>query len=365
MGAIGFLKKQPPPVIVLLGFLLVAVLGFADYITGPELFFLEFYLIPVLLVAWFVGERAALGISIASAVCWFIDEVVERPPHQQPAVVYLNVGTKLFVFILFTHMVLAFKKALEREKIAEKERIDREIEIAKQVQERLLPQSVPPMKTLDYVGICKPVFGVGGDYFDFLQLEQDHVAIAVGDVSGKGISSALLMASFQGMLHSHTLHRPNELAELIGDLNRIMFAFTDRKRFVSFFYAVYDDKSRRLNYVNAGHNPPMIFRKNSSNGPIKLDSTGVVIGLFPNASYTEQSLQLCEGDILVCFTDGITEAMNLNEEEYTEERLIEVISQNQEKSACDLRDLILDHVHTFSGEAPQRDDETLVVVRVL
>src|SRR5262249_32248291 len=153
-------------------------------------------------------------------------------------------------------MVLAFKHSLEREKQATEENIRREIEIAREIQERLLPQSVPPMNTLDYVGICKPVFGVGGDYYDFIPIEKGKLAIAVGDVSGKGISSALLMATFKGMLHSHASIRKNQVRDLISDLNLYMYSFTDSKRFVTFFYALYDDCSRRLTYVNAGHNPP-------------------------------------------------------------------------------------------------------------
>jgi phosphoserine phosphatase RsbU/P len=364
MRFVDFLKRQRPSLIVFSALVLVTILGFADYVTGPEIFFLQFYLIPILLVGWFVGEAAAAGILAASAIFWFIDEVVGRAPHSQPSVVYLNIGAKILLFLVFNRMVLALKASLEREKLAAEEWNRRELEIAHEVQERLLPQSGPPMTTLDYVGICKPVFGVGGDYYDFIPLEERKLAIAVGDVSGKGISSALLMAMLKGMLHSHALHRKNEVAALIRDLNRYMYSFTDSKRFVTFFYGLYDDESRTLRYVNAGHNPPLIFR-DGKKCALRLEPTASVIGLFPQAEYAERTAQLYPGDTLVCFTDGVTEAMNVTEEEFGEDRLIQIVNNNGYESACGLRDLILSEVSRFAGNAVQHDDETLVVARIL
>src|SRR5262249_39774301 len=160
-------------------------------------------------------------------------------------------------------LVTVFKDALEREKQAEQERIQREIEIARQVQETLLPQSLPPMNTIDYCGVCRPAFGIGGDYYDFLPIDRGRLAIAVGDVSGKGISSALLMASLQGILRSKTSTDGVHVSSLISELNRLMMSSGGGSRYVTFFYGVYDDTTRCLKYVNAGHNPPLVFRKNS------------------------------------------------------------------------------------------------------
>lgn len=376
MRFVDFLNKQPSVAILLFGLLLVGALGFADYATGPEMFFLEFYLLPVLLVAWFAGERAGILVSVASAVSWFIDEVVGRSPHSQPAVPYWNVGVKFLVFVFFTHMVMVFKEALERERRAEQETVRREMEIARQVQKRLFPQILPPMSTLDYAGMCMPANGVGGDYYDFLELGDTRLAIAVGDVSGKGISSALLMASLQGMWRSHAFLRSNEVSNMMAELNHFLFASTDKKRFVTFFSGVYDDSSRRLTYVNAGHNPPMILRTDLSGisehwqphaacQVRRLEASGIVLGVLPNAAYTESTVDLFPGDVLVCFTDGVTEAVNANGEEFGEERVLSLVASHLNLPAVELQDLILENVRTFAGPQPQHDDITLAVLRVV
>jgi len=365
MGLTIFLRSQPRPLIFAFGLALVLFLGLADYVTGPELFFLEFYLVPVFLVAWFVGESAALFLTVASAISWFVDEVVGRSPYSKPAIPYWNVAFKFLVFAFFIHLVTIFKDALEREKQAEQERIHREIEIARQVQETLLPQTLPPMNTIDYCGICRPAFGIGGDYYDFLPIDCGRLGIAVGDVSGKGISSALLMASLQGILHSKTATDGVHASRLIGELNRLMISSGGGSRYVTFFYGIYDDAAKCLKYVNAGHNPPLVFRRNSTNGVTKLMPNGTVIGLIPDAVYTESQIQLQSGDIFVCYTDGISEAMDVKDQEFTEDRLIEVIQKHCSQSANQLRDTILKELEVFCGKASQRDDQTLVILRVL
>lgn len=365
MQAIELIHKQSRPVILASGLLLVFLLGVTDYVTGPELFFLEFYLLPVLLVAWFAGEYAGVAVSAASALCWFIDEAVGRSPSQAPAIPYWNVAIKFVVFVLFTHMVIAFKQALERQKQAEQEKLQHEIEIARQVQLRFFPQSLPPMKTLDYTGICKPALGVGGDYYDFIQLGPDKLGIAIGDVSGKGLSSALLMASLQGMLRSHAFQRAEAVAELISDMNQLLCASSDQNRYATFFYGLYNDSTRCLTYVNAGHNPPIIIRPSqNSSETLRLEEGGLVIGLFKNASYQKAGVQLSKGDVLLLFTDGVSEAMNVRGEEFTEDRLVSLVRGNVQLSAVSLRDLILEQVNSFAGQAPQHDDLTLVVVKV-
>lgn len=262
MRLLDWLRGRSRSVILMSSLLAVGLLGFTDYVTGPELFFLEFYLVPVLFAGWFAGETAGVLTSIASGVCWFADEVVGRSAHAQMVIPYWNVAVKLLVFVFLTHMMLVFKAALEREKLAEEERIKREIDITRQVQERLFPQVFPTMDTLDYTGICQPASGVGGDYYDFLQVGIRKLGIVISDISGKGISSALLMASLQGSLRSRAQLRGDSVDALVGDVNQFLHSATDPNKYATLFYCVYDDSTRSLTYVNAGHNPPFLFQSN-------------------------------------------------------------------------------------------------------
>ncbi len=144
--------------------------------------------------------------------------------------------------------------------VAEQEKLKLEIEFAKEVQAELFPQTLPQLKTLDYTGSCQPASGVGGDYYDFLLLAADQLGIALGDISGKGVSAALLMASLQALLRSHAPACGNRVDKLISEINRLMHASTGSSKYATFFYGLYDDRQRTLTYVNAGHNAPMLFR---------------------------------------------------------------------------------------------------------
>jgi len=274
--------------------------------------------------------------------------------------------------------------------VAEQEKLKREIEIAKEVQAQLFPQKLPPLRTLDYTGICQAARGVGGDYYDFLSLGVEKLGIALGDISGKGISAALLMASLQALLRSHAPLRLEAVDELVRDINRLLCASTDTSKYGTFFYGLYDDNFRTLTYVNAGHNPPMLFQslkdvvyRSASQAPAleslsslvlghagrgemkRLETGGTVIGLFPEACYQQETIQMHSGDILLIFSDGVSEAMNSREEEFGEARLAALINSHPQLSAVDLRDLILRQIAEFVKDAPQHDDVTLVVAKVV
>ena len=368
-------SKWPKPVIVFLGFVLVAILGVADYVTGPEIFFLEVYLLPVILVAWFVSERAGIFVSIASAVCWFVDDVVGRPPHAQPAVPYLNVSVKLLVFLLFIHVVVILKEALQREKLAEQRRLERDIEIAAQVQKRLFPELSLHLKRLDYAGICRPANKVAGDYYDFIPLDREKLAIALGDVAGKGLPSALLMASLHGMLRSFAVQYREDVVEIIHDVNALMCASTDRNKYATLFYGLYDDADQTLTYVNAGHNPPVLLRPtngHSKNGnghhsyaASMLPACGTVVGLFRDATHRKQTLRLERGDVLALYTDGIVEATNANDVEFGAEKLLNLLGSHLDLSAKALSEMVMDGVNEHTGNAVPQDDQTLVIIKAL
>jgi sigma-B regulation protein RsbU (phosphoserine phosphatase) len=252
--------------------------------------------------------------------------------------------------------------------IAQRERLNREVEIAREVQERLFPQEFPAVAGLDYCGACRPALGVGGDYYDFLLLPEDRLGIAIGDVSGKGISAALLMASLQASLRGQAMQGTNDLAPLMSNVNRLVYDASAENRYATFFYAQYEPATRKLTYVNAGHNPPMVFRKLGESGleVIRLDvAGGVVVGLLRDFQYSQACITLEPGDVLVGFTDGISEAMNSAEEEWSEDQLIEAVRARPHLSATEMIQYLVSCADSFAAGAKQHDDMTLVVVRVI
>jgi sigma-B regulation protein RsbU (phosphoserine phosphatase) len=251
--------------------------------------------------------------------------------------------------------------------MAQRERLAREVEIAREVQERLFPQTLPPIQGLDYAGFCRTALGVGGDYYDFLALPGHQLGFAVGDVAGKGISAALLMASLQASLRGETSHGTTDLSGLIGNLNKRVFEASTSNRYATFFYGQYTPETHRVDYVNAGHNPPILVRRNGAGWDVsELSATGTVVGLIMSSEYDQASVELSPGDYLVAFTDGISEAMNHDDDEWGEERLTETIRACAEASltAKETVKRILSAADTFVAGAKQHDDMTVVVLRV-
>ena len=249
------------------------------------------------------------------------------------------------------------------DEVAHRERLNREVEIAREVQERLFPQKLPPIAGLDYAGHCRPALGVGGDYYDFLALPKDRLGIAIGDVSGKGIAAALMMASLQASLRSEATRAPENLAAAVSSINRLVYEASASNRYATFFYGEYDPASGRFDYVNAGHNPPLLLDGGQRGTITRLEPGGTVIGLLENSEYEQGMVSLSPGDWLIAFTDGISEAMDLNDEEWGEDRLIEAIRSYRGDSAQELMIHLFAAATEFAGAAPQHDDMTLVVVR--
>ena len=242
---------------------------------------------------------------------------------------------------------------------------NRELDSAREVQQRLFPQSLPPIAGLDYAGACRPAGGVGGDYYDFIRLSDTELGIAIGDVSGKGISAALLMATLRAYLHGQIRHGAADPADVMVNLNRLVYESSPANRYATFFYAQYDSSTRRLEYVNAGHHPPLILRAcHDHQEVLRLDVGGPVIGLMPECAYVQQRVTLEVGDVLVLFTDGITEAMNAGGEEWGEERLNTAIAAHGARQAGQLIDHIMRTADEFVAGAAQYDDMTLIAARV-
>jgi phosphoserine phosphatase RsbU/P len=249
---------------------------------------------------------------------------------------------------------------------AQRERVNREMEIAREVQERLFPQEMPQISGATIAGHCRPALGVGGDYYDVFMLEDGRVGLAIGDVSGKGIAAALLMASLRASLRGVSLDNPRDFAKLMDKVNRLVYEASASNRYATFFFAAYDPQTRRLDCVNAGHNPPLVLRC-SANGraeTLRLEADGPVVGLLPGAPYTEQSVTLMPGGLLVLFTDGISEAMTRDDEEWGEERMIESAQNCRNKSAEAVLKHLFHDADVFTAGAPQHDDMTLLVLKL-
>jgi sigma-B regulation protein RsbU (phosphoserine phosphatase) len=253
--------------------------------------------------------------------------------------------------------------AIGRE-MAQRERLNRELEIAQEVQAHFFPQRLPTVPGLDYCGHCRPAREVGGDYYDFLELPEGRLGIAIGDVSGKGIGAALMMANLEASLRAQA-SVSHDLAELMKRVDKLIFEASSANHYATLFYAEYDPRNRQLSYVNAGHNPPVILRKSAPACEVlRLETGGPVIGLL-RQGYQQESLPLEPGDQVVLFTDGVSESMNARNEEWGEDRLIQLAKTCHGLPASETMTLILAAADAFAAGASQHDDMTLVVLRVI
>jgi len=249
---------------------------------------------------------------------------------------------------------------------AQRERVNREIEIAREVQERLFPQEMPKLPGATVAGHCRPAQGVGGDYYDVFPLQDGRLGLAIGDVSGKGISAALLMASLRASLRGVTLDNPRDFAKLMDKVNRLVYEASADNRYATFFFGALDPVTRVLECVNAGHNAPLVLRQKPGGGSeiLRVEADGPVVGLLPFAPYSEQSLQLQPGDLIVTYTDGISEAMTHADEEWGEERMMAAAASAREGNAEEVLRKIFAEADKFTAGAPQHDDMTVLILKL-
>lgn len=251
-------------------------------------------------------------------------------------------------------------------RIAEKERFFKELEIARSVQMRFLPQTVPNSPNLEIVSLCRPAMEVGGDYYDFIQIDENRMIILIGDVSGKGVSAAFYMTMIKGIIK--TLAKKIETpAQLLCEANEIFFENAPRDTFITLLFGIFDMKRRLLTFASAGHNPLIVWRKKQGKTEL-FNPRGIAIGFLHNPSpgkgIEEESITFDEGDLFVFYTDGVTEAMNGENEIFGEKRLKDVISQYHHLPPSQLEHRIVEAVSRFSGNSPQHDDFTMVIVKI-
>lgn len=246
------------------------------------------------------------------------------------------------------------------EKLEAERRAAHELDIATQVQARLFPQRLPAMRSLEYAGACVQTRRVGGDYYDFLDLGRERLGLVIGDIAGKGMPAALLMANLQANLRSQCAIAVDEPERLLQSVNRLFCENTADNAFATFFYSEFDDRTGRLRYANCGHLPGLLLRRDG--GVERLEAMAPVLGLFTEWECATAERRLLPGDLLAIYTDGITEAFNDRDEEFGEERLIGALRTHGDRRPSDLVAAILDEVRRFSPQE-QRDDITLIVAR--
>jgi len=245
---------------------------------------------------------------------------------------------------------------------AERERLLKELEIAKGIQQSFLPEDVPEIEGIELAASNISAWEVGGDFYDFIPIAKEKWGLVIADVSGKGIPAALFMALSRTLIRASTIGNPT-VANAIEKANELIFADSKSSMFVTLFYAIVDSQKMKLKYINAGHNPPLLFR--ASTGDVHLlKAEGIVLGVLEDIRLKEAEIELTRGDVVVLFTDGITDANNEKKEEFGEERLIKVIRENSTLSAQDLMVKIQGEVMAFAGEQPQFDDITLMILKV-
>jgi sigma-B regulation protein RsbU (phosphoserine phosphatase) len=246
----------------------------------------------------------------------------------------------------------------------EKERLQSEIAIASEVQTRLFPFQPPSARTIEMLGVCRPARSVSGDYYDYFAAAHGELAVALGDVAGKGISAALLMASIQSIMRTQlseggAVFTPSAI---VARLNRLLYANTSPEKYATFFFGLYNEQNRSLTYTNAGHLPPLLIQRD---GYRFLDVTGSVIGAFPSLVYEQQIILMEPGDLLVAYTDGITEPENEYGEDFGAIRLAEVVMRHRTAPPATIVDRVLEAVRNWDAASEQADDMTLMIVRSL
>lgn len=268
-----------------------------------------------------------------------------------------------FLSTLSNRVLVSLENVRLFEETLEKQRLEEEMAIAKEIQQRLLPGCFPESADYEIYGFNLPSRQVGGDYFDCITLENGSIALAIGDVSGKGVGASLLMSNLHAGLH--TLLQSNlPMNEMITRLNDLIYRNTNFDKFITFFYSEFDLINRTLTYVNAGHNPPLLYHDDGSFE--LLDKGGLIIGMLPGVIYETGMIALRAGDLLVAITDGVTEARSINDEMYDDFRLQALISRvfQLDISLHEIADILISEVETFCEGMPQADDITMLALKI-
>ncbi len=241
--------------------------------------------------------------------------------------------------------------------------LQKEIDIASNVQRRLFPQNPPKIAGLDFAALCRPAKGVGGDYYDFIAMPDGGMILTLGDVSGKGIAAAVLMASIQASIRTKVVEPPASLANLIEGFNKAIYSFSTSDKYSTLFVAQVDATGRKFRYVTAGQEPPVLLR---ADGTVEsLNVGGMPVGLVPFAKYEQGDLELGTGDVILICSDGVAEAMNADQEMLDNEAVEQLVRDYAALPAVEITQKVIEAVDAFANGAPQSDDITITVLRAV
>ncbi|NIR52429.1 SpoIIE family protein phosphatase [candidate division KSB1 bacterium] len=348
-------------------------LGYVDFVW----LFASYFLLS-LFFGWILIKFDLLTAIVAD---WLILSLPYAIPFLVSSSSFYQLHSKLFYGMMSLPLVIAVIGFIRRQRvrfsaelmpahirrITERERMSKELEIARNVQRSLLPKENPLVEGYDIAGVCIPALEVGGDYYDFFHLGDGRLGIAIGDVSGKGVPAAIYMTLTKGILQSHAseIFSPREV---LNKVNRQMYTNIERNSFVSMFYAVLDMRKHTIRFARAGHNPAILAHRSNDTNTL-LQPKGIAVGLADDTKFyeflEELEIKLENGDVLAFYTDGFTEASTKDGAEYGEERLERTISENKNGSASLIVQNIVRSVKRFVGNHPQHDDMTMVIIKVL
>jgi serine phosphatase RsbU (regulator of sigma subunit) len=273
-----------------------------------------------------------------------------------------NASDQGFLEAISLHVALALENARMHRAMLAQERLERDLALARSIQSSLLPDTPPQLAEFEISVSHRPTQMVGGDYYDFLMLDQDTMLTVVADVEGKGVASALMMSNLQAMLHTLVGHL-HSLERLVEAINNLMASEGRQRKFMSMFVAMLDRRHRGLHYINAGHVPPAVIR---ADGKVEsLREGGMVIGVIPGQSYDRGFLRLEKGDVFIACTDGITEAMDRAGEEYGLERLEQAVAKHRQRNAQEIMKNVLSEVDEFSRGGTHEDDRVILILKVV
>jgi phosphoserine phosphatase RsbU/P len=304
--------------------------------------------------------------DVESVVC--LGNRINKMPYSKNDIAFLSSLVNISAISLDNTML--FNEYLEKQKM------ENEITLAKEIQELLLPQIIPSLDGYEITGKNKPALDIGGDYFDVIKIDENRIALIIADVSGKGLPASLLMSNIQSAIHSFFKlngQKEFDIADVTGKLNSLIYENTSSEKFITFFWGIIDRTNNTFLYSNAGHNPPILFKKSllikdtqkTQNKKIfsTLNEGGLMLGIIDNFQYESGKINLEKDDLIILYTDGITEAQNPDDDEFGEEKLKEILSNNLDTSGKEIIDIILKEIDIFADSNKQYDDETLIILR--
>lgn len=336
---------------------LAGLLGSAIYYLNKK----KFVTVPVAIAFAILMESLHMGLALL--ISRPFEEAVALISHVSLPMIFINaLGVGVFAFII-SNVIKERETARQRDAYrAEIEREKAELSIAREIQQSFLPETVPVLKGFDIAATSIPAKEVGGDFYDFITVSDDKIGLIIADVSGKSVPAALFMALSRAVVRANAIWSPNA-REVIHEANNLITKDSRSGMFVTLFYAILDVRQKTLTYVNAGHNPPVVF--NSMTGDLRmLKAKGIALGAIEDMDYEEITMPLVAGDLIVFYTDGVTEAINVAGEQFGEEKLYALIKEISEMPAREMVRKIESQVRAFCYGAPQYDDITLMVLKV-